>query len=142
MLQQERLVQMGDWLKVNGEAIYGTRRWAVAHEGPMVESVNPRLDKNWKWTETKQRPMVHYTRKGEAVYAICLAWPGKTLKLEAPITTPDTEVRMLGHAQPLAWKAAEKGLVIQTPEIGVGDLPCRNAWVFKLTGLKASGSPR
>ena len=34
-----------------------------AHEGPMVESVNPRLDKDWKWTETKQRPMVHYTRK-------------------------------------------------------------------------------
>ena len=77
MLQQERLVQMGDWLKVNGEAIYGTRRWTTAHEGPMVESVNPRLDSNWKWTETKQRPLVHYTSKGEAVYAICLAWPGK-----------------------------------------------------------------
>jgi len=56
-------VQMGDWLKVNGEAIFGTRRWNVAHEGPMVESVNPRLDKNWKWTETRQRSMVHYTSK-------------------------------------------------------------------------------
>ena len=68
--------EAGAWLRVNGEAIYGTRRWTVPHEGPMVESLNPRLDKTWKWTETTQRPLVHYTRKGNAVYAICLAWPG------------------------------------------------------------------
>jgi alpha-L-fucosidase len=82
--------------------------------------------------------MVYYTRKGATVYAICLAWPGKTLKLEVPITTPDSVVRMLGRAKPLVWKAAEKGLVIQTSEIDVGDLPCRNAWVFKLTGLRTA----
>lgn len=137
MLQQERLVQMGEWLKVNGEAIYGTRQWIVPSEGPMVESVNPRLDKDWKWIETRERPMVHYTRKGDAVYAICLAWPGKILKLESPVTTPQTQVRMLGHSQPLNWKPGEKGLVIDVPEMSISEVPCRNAWVFKLTGLRA-----
>ena len=107
----------------------------------MVESVDPRLDKNWMWTETKQRPMVHYTSKGDAIYAICLAWPGKTLRLETPMTTPKTEVRMLGLPQPLTWKVAGKGLVINIPEMEVGDRFCRNAWVFKLTGLKATGRP-
>ena len=142
MLQQERLVQMGDWLKVNGEAIYGTRRWSVPSEGPMVESVNPRLDKNWKWTETRQRPMVHYASKGGAVYAICLAWPGKVLKLDGPVTTLKTQVRMLGYSQPLNWRPGEKGLVINVPEMSVTDFPCRNAWVFKLTGLKVTGEGR
>jgi alpha-L-fucosidase len=108
----------------------------------MVESVNPRLDKTWKWTETKERPMVHYTRKGDAVYAICLAWPGKVLKLEIPKTTPQTQVQMLGHSKPLNWRAAEKGLVIDVPEMSVSEIPCRNAWTFMLTGLKATGSPR
>ena len=141
MLQQERLAQMGEWLNVNGEAIYGTRQWDVSSEGPMVESVNPRLDKNWKWAETRERPMVYYTRKGEAVYAICLAWPGTMLKLADPITTPQTQVRMLGYPSPLNWTPSDKGLTINVPEMSPSRIPCRNAWVFKLTGLKRKDGP-
>lgn len=138
MLQQERLVQMGDWLKVNGEAIYGTRPWTVSQEGPLVESVNPRLDKQWKWAETTQRPMVYYTTKGDAVYALCLKWPGKALKLVSPIASPHTQIRMLGFSQPLKWRLNDKALVIEVPEMSVGEIPCRSAWVFKLTGLDQS----
>lgn len=138
MLQQERLVQMGDWLKVNGEGIYGTRHWTVATEGPMVDSVDMRLNSKWIWTESKQRPMIHYTRKGDAVYAICLAWPGRTLKLENPVSTAQTQVEMLGHGQRLHWKSAGKGLTIEVPPLAVNELPCRNAWIFKLTGLKTA----
>jgi len=141
MLQQERLVQMGDWLRTNGEAVYGTRPWIVPAEGPMVHSLNPHLDKDWKWTKTKQRPMVHYTRKGDAVYAICLAWPGRSLRLETPLTTPQTQVRMLDYPRPLSWQSARKGLVIQVPEMTVSDLPCRHAWTFKLTRLKKTDGP-
>jgi alpha-L-fucosidase len=139
MLQQERLVQMGDWLKVNGEAIYQTRRWIAPTEGPMVESLNPRLDENWIWTDTKQRPLVQYTRKGDLLYAICLAWPGKTLKLSLPGATPQTRVEMLGHNQPLTWRPAETGLVIDLPPFAAEELPCRNAWAFKLSGVGTTG---
>ena len=104
----------------------------------MVESINPHLDKSWMWTETKQRPMVHYTSKDGTVYAICLAWPGKVLELEQPAVTPRTEVRMLGYSELLEWEPTEKGLAIQVPEMKVGDMCCHHAWTFKLTGLKTT----
>ena len=79
---------------------------------------------------------VHYTQKSDAVYAICLAWPGKTLRLELPMPTPQTEARLLGHPTSLSWKAGGRGLVIELPQFAPGEIPSRNAWVFKLTGLE------
>jgi alpha-L-fucosidase len=102
----------------------------------MVESINPRLDKDWKWTETKERPMVHYTRKGNVVYAICLAWPGKTLTLECYQPTSRMEVHLLGHPQQLNWHPGDKGIVIEIPQLSMSEIPCRHAWVFKLNGSK------
>ncbi|KAK2572035.1 Alpha-L-fucosidase [Acropora cervicornis] len=59
---QERLLQMGDWLKVNGEAIYATKPWRVQND-----------------TVT---PDIWYTSKAGAVYAISLEWPAKDSKNE------------------------------------------------------------
>lgn len=140
MLQQERLAQMGDWIRVNGEAIYGTRRWRVAHEGPPVPTYDPRLDKDWRWSVRDKIPMVHYTRKGNTVYAIALAWPGACLALESPALAAGARVEMLGVG-PLAWRPSGKGIAIDVPPLSPGALPCQHAWVFKLTGLENLESP-
>jgi len=135
LLQQERLVQIGDWLKVNGEAIYGTRRWRTTHEGPMVATYDPRLDKDWRWTVRDKIPMVHYTQKGNSLYAVCLAWPGKALVLNAPEPNEETKVRMLGVGQ-VRWKPSGRGLMVEVPPLSVAELPCHHAWVFELVGLR------
>jgi hypothetical protein len=49
---------------------------------------------------------------------------------------------MLGFSRRLHWEATAKGLVIDVPDMSISEMPCRNAWRFKLTGLKAAGSPR
>ena len=49
LLQQERLLQLGEWLRINGEAIYGSRSWTRSGESREVtlERVDPNIDFNW-----------------------------------------------------------------------------------------------
>jgi alpha-L-fucosidase len=138
MIQQERLVQLGEWLAVNGEAVYGSQRWSVIHEGPPVPTHNPHLEQHagrWRWTAATTTPQVHYTVAGNVLYAFCLAWPGSHLTITAPVPGPDTHVALLGHDRALRWQATGPGLTIEVPPLSVAELPCRHVWVFKLTGV-------
>lgn len=49
VIMQERLVQIGEWLDVNGEAIYGTRPWVKTHDEKefTIERIDPQIDFDW-----------------------------------------------------------------------------------------------
>jgi alpha-L-fucosidase len=137
--QQERLLDAGDWLRVNGDAIYGTRPWRVAEDGPKIRPTSfahGNTDVLQKYTKAAWRKSVRYTSKGDTVYAISLVWPGKELVLTEPIASPDATVSMLGVPGDLKWRVEEGHLIIETPALSVDQAPCHYAYVFKLTGVK------
>ena len=137
--QQERLLEVGDWLRVNGEAIYGTKPWRVAEDRkkiPPAGSSHSGLNVLQKYDKKAWRRSVRYTSKGDAVYAISLVWPGKTFELTAPVTSKETKVEMLGVKGTLKWEIKNGEMIIRTPPLEVDEAPCRYAYVFKLTGVK------
>ncbi|XP_046581903.1 alpha-L-fucosidase-like isoform X3 [Haliotis rubra] len=121
-IYEERLRQMGQWLNVNGDAIYETRPWTFQND-----------------TAT---PGVWYTSKksatGISVYAIALSWPkGGKLELAVPQAGTATTVTLLGYPGHFDFQAgATSGMTITVPAIPADRMPCQWAWVFRLDNLK------
>lgn len=132
---QDRLLGLGEWLNVNGEAIYGARHWHTFGEGSTVVGeghMREREDKPFGADD------IRFTTKDNALYAICLGWPGeaatvKSLGNASPVRAERIEhIQMLGSAEPVSWSQDDQGLHIQTP----AQRPCDHAFTFKIT-LKA-----
>jgi alpha-L-fucosidase len=67
---------IGAWMKVNGEAIYGTRPWKVFGEGPALEKAKPIKDQGFnEGGEGFSGQDIRFTTKGETLYAISFGRP-------------------------------------------------------------------
>lgn len=130
---EERLRQMGAWLKVNGEAIYSTSPWS--HQ-------NDTQTKNIWYTRNRTE---HITvQNGNAVatttiYVFLLQWPERTiLNLGAPQPSVVTTIRMLGYEQNLEWATQldnTAGMQVHIPNIPINKLPSTEAWVLEISGV-------
>ncbi len=126
------LLDVGRWLWTNGEAIYGTRPWKVFGEGPTQVIAGG-------FTDTKRGAFtsrdVRFTAKGDALYAIVLAWSEAG---EVAIQSLGTGLRLypreiggvqlLGSKEPVAWTRDEAALRAKLP----ATRPCESACVLKI----------
>jgi len=126
--EQQILRQIGGWLKVSGEAIYGTRPWKVFGEGPTEVPEGAFTDTN-RSAFTGQD--IRFTANGDVLYAIALAWPDKEMLVKSLAGSAETVklVTLLGHEGPLDFEASDGGLVVKMPP----KAPNQFAYAFKIT---------
>jgi alpha-L-fucosidase len=111
VIMEERLLQLGEFLKTSGEAIYGSRKWRVTSEGDQVR----------------------YTSRGDDVYAIVLGWPSRAFTLRSPVASAATRVSLLGSPARVRFSRTKEGLRVERPDELA---PGAYAYAFKLTGVR------
>jgi len=106
-----RLEKMGEWLEINGEAIYSSEKL-----------------KNYK-----QGEHLRFTKKknSNSYFAIALKKPENSITIKNIEPNENSLIYVLGYDEPLIWSFdTEKGLKIQVPE----SIPGEMAWTFKISG--------
>ena len=128
---QSVLLDVGAWLNVNGDAIYGTRPWRIYGEGPTKVAAGSFHDTDTaKYTPEDFR----FTTKGDVLYVIGLAWPtnGEAMIHSLAQTAGGERVQsvaLLGSDAKLQFEHRPDGLHLRLP----AQAPAKYAYVVRVT---------
>ncbi|CAL4059921.1 unnamed protein product, partial [Meganyctiphanes norvegica] len=121
-IMEERLLQMGQWLSINGEAIYGSSPW--------------------KYQNDTLAPGVWYTAKGDSVYAFSLSWPTTDiLTLASVIPTPQTHISMLGYDSTESLDFVEHNGHLEVHFPDMAKVSSKWVWVLQMNNVTPAPKP-
>lgn len=139
-IMQDRLLEMGKWLKINGQAIYGTKKWdrpvqwsegkqGYKPEGQhylgadfiLKQTVDP--EPGWAVKE------MFFTQNEEFVFVILPKWPGKKITIQD--IQANSEITLLANSKSCNWKNVGNNLEIELPEYDP-NLPLENNFAYVL----------
>lgn len=113
-IYKERLLDVGEWLSINGEAIYDSEPWLYQ---------NDTIGNTW------------FTSKKGSVYAIVLEWPRNNIvelqRASNLFNSPETTVILLGNRYKLKWEKVE-GLKIEIQLPDLAKVRSKWGWVLKI----------
>lgn len=114
-----QLHAVGDWLRTCGEAIYATRPWRVAGEGPATDL---------RYGKAASEDF-RFTAKGETLYAIALGWPQDGIWRISSLSGADVaRVGLVGGGE-LPFRQETDGLEVTAPQAR----PYGHAWPLRIT---------
>ncbi|MEO5582551.1 MAG: alpha-L-fucosidase, partial [Saprospiraceae bacterium] len=110
---QKILLEVGSWLSINGDAIYGTRPWKVFGEGPTKVA-------GGSFSDAKDKPFtandIRFTRKGDLIYAISMDNPVSDLNISnlgAGQGQKIISIELIGSPAKVVWTQSVNSVTIK-----------------------------
>lgn len=135
------LKEVGAWMRLNGEAVYGSRAWTIPGEGEIIDGKLKMLPggglrKKHADFKFESQDFRFTVGKNGALYAFCMTVPkpGEQVNIKSLATNvnklekPVTKIKLLGYKGKLKWKQEVDGLSITCPET----MPYVTSVVFKI----------
>ncbi len=111
VVMQERLIEIGRWLQINGEGIYDTHRT----ETPSLLFENQQL---------------YFTEKSDALYVFFTKWNSE-IRFPWKKNKP-TNAILLGTDFHLDFELKDNELIINIPRLTIDEIPCLHLWGVKI----------
>ncbi len=115
VIMQQRLVDIGNWLNINGEAIYGTR--------PVTQKIEV----------AKPVQQVFFTQKNDKIFVILTAWPYNDVVIKNIDLDKNVNVKLFGFSKDINYSYKSKTLRISPPCLNPDKSSA--AYVFEISGL-------
>jgi alpha-L-fucosidase len=143
VIMEQRLAEIGAWLAINGEAIYGTRPFTVSKQWSAGEV--PKIDYNKEYDSSydvakltgpqpagKASIEAFFTRKGRDVYAILTRWPGRRFTWKDTGALAPKTISLVGAPGALRFTREGAAITVELPALPE-PLLSQPLWVLKLT---------
>jgi len=139
VIMQQRLSDIGDWLKINGEAIYGTTAWTQASqwsEGIKAPKKSASFMSNYRVADLviphKDSAYIEsfFTKKGKDFYCILPSYK-KSITLKNVQLPVNTEASILGSPAKIVWKQKGKNVLINLSRLQPGDISNMGIFIIK-----------
>jgi alpha-L-fucosidase len=141
-IMEERLLQIGDWMKINSEAIYGTTRWRTAAQwgagrqdytppnggGDLLLKLTVDPDPGYAVKEC----FFTYNATDNNLYALLPKWPGTVFTIKDLAPAAGTRIELLETHQQLQWHQQGNDCVIGLPAYDPSKMKAGYAYVIKL----------
>lgn len=146
VIMQQRLIDIGGWLAINGEAIYGTRPWIRSNqwsEGEVKDAPRGAAKGGYDIMKLTVAPdpgfavkEIFFTQRGSTLYAICPRLPDGDLVIHDLRPPASATIDLVGGAGKLAWRQNDTDVRISLPRLNPSATRYPAAWVFRISGFR------